>query len=299
MCIRFDDCCEEPPSKRTTNPKCPAGPVPWCNRRDCCGMFCALFAWGVIISTNYVCATFVLIPWFGATPLGAAILIAYESLFTLVCWSHYKAMCTNPGALPKNVVSESEFAEYNAKYMALPREMKSSMPRMCKKCLNYKGPGVHHCSICNRCTQDMDHHCPWVNNCVGKMNQKYFILFVFYVAAGEFVSILMLVARGVHCLGKPGTCADPLPPFGVLICIVVLVLSIFFLVFVIAMMCDQYEAIMEGNSIDRLKGIAKKQTCSEGFGRVFGEVPSWTWFLPIARGSIVARKLRTKINKKE
>ena len=60
MCIRFDDCCEEPPSKRTTNPKCPAGPVPWCNRRDCCGMFCALFAWGVIISTNYVCATFVL-----------------------------------------------------------------------------------------------------------------------------------------------------------------------------------------------------------------------------------------------
>ena len=253
-----------------------------------------------------------------------------------MCWSHYKAMCTNPGALPKNVVSESEFAEYNAKYMALPREMKSSMPRMCKKCLNYKGPGVHHCSICNRCTQDMDHHCPWVNNCVGKMNQKYFILFVFYVAAGEFVSILMLVARGVHCLGKPGTCADPLPPFGVLICIVVLVLSIFFLVFVIAMMCDQYEAIMEGNSIDRLKGIAKKvrtptprlcasermymrspfqpftslllllpplplpqQTCSEGFGRVFGEVPSWTWFLPIARGSIVARKLRTKINKKE
>jgi len=116
----------------------------------------------------------------------------------------------------------------------------------------------------------------------------------------------------------------------------VLVLSIFFLVFVIAMMCDQYEAIMGGNSIDRLKGIAKKvrtptprlcasermymrspfqpftslllllpplplpqQTCSEGFGRVFGEVPSWTWFLPIARGSIVARKLRTKINKKE
>jgi hypothetical protein len=192
-----------------------------------------------------------------------AIFAAYETLFTLVCWSHYKAMCTNPGALPKGIVTPEEYAAYTAKYEQLPRDQRSSMPRMCKKCLNYKGPGVHHCSVCNRCTQDMDHHCPWVNNCVGKMNQKYFILFVLYVALGEFVSILMLVARGVKCLSKPGSCADPAPPFGVLICIVVLVLSIFFLVFVIAMMCDQYEAIMEGNSIDRLKGVAKKvRACS-------------------------------------
>jgi palmitoyltransferase len=228
--------------------------------------------------------------------LGKLILLAYESLFFLVCASHYKAMCTNPGALPKEIVTRAEYEAYNEKYQALPREQRSSVPRLCKYCLNYKGPGVHHCSVCHRCVQDMDHHCPWVNNCVGKLNQKFFILFVFYVAVGEFVSILLLVARGINCLSKPGSCMDPQPPFGVLICIVVLVLSIFFLVFVIAMMCDQYEAIMEGNSIDRLKGIAKKQTCSEGFGRVFGEKPALTWLLPIPRGTIIARQLRRKIN---
>jgi len=43
---------------------------------------------------------------------------------------------------------------------------------------------THHCSVCNECVFLMDHHCPWVNNCVGLENQRYFLLFIYYLLIG-------------------------------------------------------------------------------------------------------------------
>jgi palmitoyltransferase len=45
----------------------------------------------------------------------------------------------------------------------------------CQKCRLMKPLRAHHCSVCDRCTMEMDHHCMWTNNCIGMNNYKSFI----------------------------------------------------------------------------------------------------------------------------
>lgn len=73
---------------------------------------------------------------------------------------------------------------------------KNLVTKKCRKCQGRKPIRTHHCSVCNKCTLQMDRtffsnldHCPWLGTCIGHFNRRYFIRFLTYLSLVCFLFV--------------------------------------------------------------------------------------------------------------
>ena len=133
----------------------------------------------------------------------------------------------------------------------------------------------------------MDHHCPWINSCVGIKNQKFFILFLFYVMLGCIYGMCVIVTYRLHCITY--FCREMRNPLTLIAAVVGIFLDLLFGLFTIVMLFDQLTCILWDNStIDKLnKKRGKKESELERevskwqrLKNVFGGRVSLSWLVP-------------------
>ena len=111
----------------------------------------------------------------------------------------------------------------------------------------------------------MDHHCPWIRNCIGIQNQKYFLLFSFYLALICFYFLTVFTKCLIQCYSY-NYCSEPLAQkVGLSILTGIMTFTcLVFTCFSVCLIKDQVEFIKKGiSTIDRkFKKIGEKQECS-------------------------------------
>lgn len=224
----------------------------WINL-DFCGIFCGFTTTGLIMYGMFVTTKFVILPWLGFSIFGLLNILLFNSAAVLAAYSHFAAMTTDPGAVPKGanpLPEDEEEIDYE-----IGGNNQNPYKKYCRRCQAFKPSRAHHCSMCGRCIVKMDHHCPWVNNCIGINNHKLFILFTFWVFVISFYAIILVILKFLSCLGNRGGCVQSIQEQ--LFITFLMVESILFGLFTLCMMADQMSMLTTNQTkIDRLKKAA-------------------------------------------
>uniref|UniRef100_A0A3Q1C0A4 Palmitoyltransferase n=1 Tax=Amphiprion ocellaris TaxID=80972 RepID=A0A3Q1C0A4_AMPOC len=155
--------------------------------------------------------------------------------------------------------------------------------RYCNYCQVIKPDRCHHCSTCEMCVLKMDHHCPWVNNCVGFSNYKYFVLFLAYAS----LYCAVICATVVRYFIKFWTLADTHAKFHILFLFFVAALFFISIVSLLTYhlwLVGKNRTTIEAFRAPVFTNGPDKNGFSLGFGRnvaeVFGDQAKY-WILPV------------------
>jgi len=242
---------------------------------DCCGLVCAAMTWGLVMYAEFAFLVLFFIPG----PFGFGLFcdtLIFNGCAFMALLSHYRAMTTDPGVCPKIELTNESVRDAKTR--------PDQIIYKCQKCKSIKPERAHHCSVCGRCVMKMDHHCPWVNNCVGESNQKFFVLFCFYIMSMSGYALFMAVRKTIHCVDvRWKDCTYMAPPIAVVITLILCFEALLFLLFTAIMFCTQMHSIsVDETGIEQLKGEKNFGSSNRlaNFRSVFGKGPIFYWLLP-------------------
>jgi len=241
-----------------------------------CGLLCVFLTYGFLLYANYVASGWLIVPSYAESVWGAVHLLLYNTLLFLAVFAHLRAMLTDPGIVPivqgtkskeirmrkldgASSDDEDESTDSSSEqcnFLDRAKQFVGEDWTVCAKCESFRPPRAHHCRICHRCVRKMDHHCPWVNNCVGEFNQKYFLQFLFYVGILSLYSIGLVIMTWAFEENMEMMTRGDAPPklqneyhLKMVHSICLTIESILFGLFVIAVSCDQLQAIFNDETV--------------------------------------------------
>ncbi|KAF7988707.1 hypothetical protein HCN44_001280 [Aphidius gifuensis] len=259
--------------KKDVHNKCCGGKF-WCIK-DICGIICAILTWLLIIYAEFVVMVIILLPTIN-TFYSSVNMVIFQMLTFLAFASHLQTMFTDPGAVPKGNATKEKIQQMGFR--------EGQIILKCPRCCSIKPDRAHHCSVCQRCIKKMDHHCPWVNNCVGENNQKYFVLFTFYIAGISLQSLFLCIHQFTTCVRQEWReCSTFSPPATVVFLLFLTFEALLFAIFTAVMLGTQLQAIWNDETgIEQLKKEEArwvKNSKWKSIRAVFGRF-SIAWFSP-------------------
>ena len=154
----------------------------------------------------------------------------------------------------------------------------------CRKCLEWKPARAHHCSVCGCCILKLDHYCLWIVNAVGLLNQKFFLLFLFYCTLACTEAAAVMIPAAVQLL-RTGNVNGPKPGlflFAAVFCFAFAIALVMFLSIHWDMLAKNYTSV---ESLDR--DAVAMWPHDRGLYRNFVEVFGRRCALPLCRCSAV------------